>query len=453
MKTRSKKQSAPKQDADDATPAAPTLPAGVSNPPKLFILPQNSSPDAQIVTLPNPATAQENRYFCCPDQGFFEFTRIAAPKTSPRSWLLAPQSPERKNVEPLLEGLEQNTAAGDGKQDSADSLSKGYAVKSPDLFVATPLDALFLLLPALWSPGKQSEKRFFLSVEDHLDALGSPSSHLRVLLRNEKFRAHLEDRLAAACDTADAGEEKMYRLSSEKLAKELLSKAERIVASGLPASMEDKFVRQALEVPIMSIKREESTVIAAENADADADAGGEAPENEDSQTTTFDTQTTAASEGSALTTHTSIPASPEEAKPYVDTKPPISAPEGVPQLLRLRTALDFMSTSYLPATLQSHIKANISSSKLIDFEPLDQHLKYLESLRSEALALRSLSDNISRKRGIDEEEAEARAEKKRKKEEEDAKKKSQSRGVKALAKTNTSGMMKLSSFFAKKPSK
>ncbi|KAK8184486.1 ribonuclease H2, subunit B [Phyllosticta citribraziliensis] len=432
MKTRSKKQSAPKQDVDDATPAAPTLPVGVSNPPKLFILPQNSSPDARIVTFPNPATAQENRYFCCPDQGFFEFTRIAAPKTSPRSWLLAPQSPERENVEPFLEASEQNTAAGDGKQDSADSLSKGYAVKSADLFVATPLDALFLLLPALWSSGKQSEKKFFLSVEDHLDALGSPSLHLRVLLRNGKFRAHLEDRLAAACDTADAGEEKMYRLSSDKLAKELLSKAERIVASGLPASMEDKFVRQALEVPIMSIKREEST---------------------DSQTTTFDTQTTAASEASALTTQTSIPASPEEAKPNADTRLPISAPEGVPQLLRLRTALDFMSTSYLPATLQSHIKANISSSKLIDFEPLDQHLKHLESLRSEALALRSLSDNISRKRGIDEEEAEARAEKKRKKEEEDSKKKNQSRGVKALAKTNTSGMMKLSSFFAKKPSK
>ncbi|KAK7544721.1 ribonuclease H2, subunit B [Phyllosticta citribraziliensis] len=451
MKTRSKKQSAPKQDVDDATPAAPTLPVGVSNPPKLFILPQNSSPDARIVTFPNPATAQENRYFCCPDQGFFEFTRIAAPKTSPRSWLLAPQSPERENVEPFLEASEQNTAAGDGKQDSADSLSKGYAVKSADLFVATPLDALFLLLPALWSSGKQSEKKFFLSVEDHLDALGSPSLHLRVLLRNGKFRAHLEDRLAAACDTADAGEEKMYRLSSDKLAKELLSKAERIVASGLPASMEDKFVRQALEVPIMSIKREESTVIVAEDADADAD--GEAPENEDSQTTTFDTQTTAASEASALTTQTSIPASPEEAKPNADTRLPISAPEGVPQLLRLRTALDFMSTSYLPATLQSHIKANISSSKLIDFEPLDQHLKHLESLRSEALALRSLSDNISRKRGIDEEEAEARAEKKRKKEEEDSKKKNQSRGVKALAKTNTSGMMKLSSFFAKKPSK
>ncbi|KAK7547763.1 ribonuclease H2, subunit B [Phyllosticta citricarpa] len=448
MKTRSKKQSVPIQDAGEATSAAPTLPAGVSNPPKLFILPRDASPDARIVTLPNPATAQENRYFCCPDQGFFEFTRIAAPKTSPRSWLLAPHCPGKETAEPLPEGSEQGAIAEEGKdQDSADTLSKGFAVKSPDLFVATPLDALFIVLPGLWSSGKESEKKLFLSVEDHLDALGSPSSHLRILLRNERFKAHLEDRLAAACDTVDAGEEKMYRISSEKLAKELLAKAERIVANGLPASMEDKFVRQALEVPIMSVKREEITAVAADNDD------GEPPENADSQTTTLDTQTSAATEGSALTAQTSIPASPEEAKPDVDTRPPISAPEGVLHLMRLRTALDFMSTSYLPATLRSHVKATISDSKLIDFEPLYEHLKLLESLKSEALALRSLSDNISSKRGLDEEEAEARAEKKRKKEEEDAKKKNQSRGVKALAKTNTSGMMKLSSFFSKKPSK
>ncbi|KAK8252870.1 ribonuclease H2, subunit B [Phyllosticta capitalensis] len=446
MKTRSKKQSAPKQAVEQSTSPAATLPTSVSNPPKLFVLPENSSAGSRIVTLANPATGHENRYFCCPETGFFEFTKLAAPKTSPRSWLLAPQSPEKEKAEPTPESSEEDTTAENGKESlSKDPLAKGYTLKAPDAFVATPLDALFLVLPALWSSGKESKKKLFLSVDDHLDTIGGPSLHLRTLLRDEKVKAHLEDRLGAACDTVDAGKEKMYRLSSEKLAKEIMSKAERVVASGLPASMEDKFVRQALEVPIMSVKREESTTFATENIDS------QSTDKDDSQTPTLDTQTSMASDGSAHTAATSIPPSPE-AKPAAEAKPPISAPEGVPQLLRLRTALEFMLTSYVPATLRSHVKETIASSKLVDFGPLDQHLKHLESLRSEALALRSLSDNISRKHGLDEEEAEARAEKKRKKDEEETKKKNQSRGVKALAKTNTSGMKKLSSFFTKKPS-
>ena len=90
----------------------------------------------------------------------------------------------------------------------------------------------------------------------------------------------------------------------------------------------------------------------------------------------------------------------------------------------------------------------------IDFTPLDTHLKYLSSLHEEARALRALSDNITRKRGLDDDEAaEERAEKKRRKEEEDKKKKQESNAMKALKKVDTSGMKKLSSFFTKVPKK
>ncbi|KAH0391702.1 hypothetical protein KCU89_g14234, partial [Aureobasidium melanogenum] len=63
--------------------------------------------------------------------------------------------------------------------------------------------------------------------------------------------------------------------------------------------------------------------------------------------------------------------------------------------------------------------------------------------------------NISRKRSTmnDEEAEEREATKRRKKEEEEAKKKNMSRGVKQLGKVNTTGMMKLSSFFTKAPAK
>ena len=82
---------------------------------------------------------------------------------------------------------------------------------------------------------------------------------------------------------------------------------------------------------------------------------------------------------------------------------------------------------------------------------MDKHLAHLDQLRKEAQALRSLSDNISRKRSADEdEEALEKAEaKKRKKEEDELKKKNTSRGVKQLEKADRSGMKTLSSFFGK----
>ncbi|GAI91432.1 unnamed protein product [marine sediment metagenome] len=110
----------------------------------------------------------------------------------------------------------------------------------------------------------------------------------------------------------------------------------------------------------------------------------------------------------------------------------------------MRTCQEFLIKSYVPSALHRHIRINGE-----DFTPLDQELARIAKLRAEAHALRSISDNISRKRGVlDDEEALEKAEtKKRKKEEEEKRKKSMSHGVKKLAKADTTGMKKMSSFF------
>lgn len=442
MKTRSKKQ--PTKDTGTEKTASATGPAPPPtdpNPPKLFILPKDTSSQARIITIPNPASSTANRYFCCPNKGFYEFTRVAAPKSTPRSWLLAPQRNGTSE--------EKNEADKMDVEETANSLRNGYTLKSQDIFVATPVDALFLVLPALSPSSKENEKQLFLSVEDHIDSLGSSSVQLRKLLSNETLRARVEQRMAAACDTVDAGDEKMFRLSIEKLGKELLAKAERLVARGLPASMEEKFVRKALERPVMSIKREETTVsLTSEGAEATATEIVESGATTGSTTDVEMTMESQKSEDHATTAATTDPQT-TSAK-----QEPIDAPEGIPHLLRLRTAIDFMSSSYLPPSVRALLQSTWSSNSIVDFSPLDKHLQDLAALRSEAQALRSLSDNITRKRGMEDEEAAAiRAEKKRKRDEEEAKKKNQSRGVKQLAKADTSGMKKLSSFFTKVPVK
>ena len=95
----------------------------------------------------------------------------------------------------------------------------------------------------------------------------------------------------------------------------------------------------------------------------------------------------------------------------------------------------------------------LSTSTTPNFAPLTEHLSAIAKLKSEAAALRSISDNISRKRQLeyDEDKIAEREEKKRKKEEEDKKKKSEGRGIKALKKVDTTGMKKMSAFFSVKP--
>lgn len=419
MKTRSRR-APPKKTASQEGAAATTitkaLEPSTTNPPFLCVLPKDHSQSARIITHPNPATSNPCRYFVCPEKGFYEFTRIAAPKKQCRSVLLAPDR-KRKREEPD-HGVES-------KEDT------GYVLQDANIMLATPVDPLFLLLPVLAPSDEARAENLFESFSDHLDRLSSISRHLQHFLRGlateSTLSRSLEGRMAAVCDSVDAGSEKMYRLSTSKLLQEIAKKAKRMCDKGLPASMEDRFVQQPLDVPALSVKREESF-------SEDAGAGAESlPTPEDSQDSTASQETTAA----VVTA--------------VVSKQP-AAPPDIVDLLRILTALTFMLTSYVPPNLRNQLTALLSSTTSpLDFTPLDKHLEHLAGLKRKAHALRSLSDNISRKRGIEaDEDAMEKAEtKKRKKEEEELKKKNMSRGVQQLKKIDTSGMKKLSSFFGK----
>lgn len=450
--TRSKTtaESSGAEAVEGSTTAASLLPS-VDNPPKAFILPKNASPDARIVTLSNPATSTPNRYYLCPEKGFYEFTKIAVPSRTPKSWLFAPNhtSGQRENEA----STEKEQTHSEESTKSSDSLSRGYVTKSADIFVATPFDPLFLLLPALLPvKSKDNQKKLFLSADDHLDSLGESSIHLKHSLRDARIRKLLEKRFSAVCDTVDAGDESMYRLSQDKLLDELLSKAKRTAANKLPASMDEHFVRKALEAPIMGVKRE---VVSAEITTASAPDGTPTTETPDtqSQSEDMDSQSTSNSNSTQSTTATSVTLI-SEISAAVEAAPENTVSQEILELMRIRTALNFICTSYLAPHVRKELQSMLSAQRTIDFRELDEHLEHIASLKAEAQALRSISDNISRKRGMeDDEAAEIRAEKKRKKEDEEKKKKLQSHGVKQLAKVNTKGMQKLSAFFTKAPKK
>ena len=408
------------------------------NPPKLFILPKDASADARIVTLPAPSSGALNRYLACPEKGIYEFTQVGAPKRVPRSVLLAP----------ARDGEDVESA---GSNADKHSIAKGYVAERADIFVATPVDPIFLLVPILAPASSKYQKRLFVTFDDHFDA-ATPT--LRYLLRQDRYRRMFEARMDSICEKVEAGDESMYRLSSDKLAAVLVSKAQRMVKQGLPPSMEEKFIRQALQAPLLSVKRED-TITSQPNTTAGADETQPSIPTEDSQSTSetctqVETQSSSTtSQLSTTTSMTSISIAPDS--DILPDAPPTSheASEEVRHLLRLRKALEYLTTCYIPA----HMKTTLTYPS-IDFTPLDTHLKYLSSLHEEARALRALSDNITRKRGLDDDEAaEERAEKKRRKEEEEKKKKQESNAMKALKKVDTSGMKKLSSFFTKVPKK
>lgn len=322
--------------------------------------------------------------------------------------------------------------------------------------MATPIDPLFLLLPALapTPTTKTSDtKRMFLETDEYFDTLSCISPHFRDVICDDRIRQRLQSRMGSICDSVDAGEETMYRLSERKLLLELLQKAEKMAEKGLPASMEDKLIRRALEMPMLSLKRGESSMMSIdEDEDALASSGGQTPatESADSQTTvaTVDTVATSISESSTAPTSSS-----EEPTKIVAAIPPlIEAPEGVTHLLRIRTAFAFMSSSYLPAHLSASLATLLlSPTSPQDFKPLDAYLAHLTRLRQDAQAARSFSDFSHKRSMFDDEENETRAEKKRKKEEEEKRQKAgQSRGVRDLKKVNVKGMKKMSDFFKKK---
>ncbi|KAL5426987.1 hypothetical protein PMIN07_010004 [Paraphaeosphaeria minitans] len=426
-RTRSKPKAAATKEPTPEPPqfTAKPLPPSTSKPPNVFVLPRDTSSESRIVSIDNPANGAPSRYYFCPSKGFYEFTRIAAPKKDCKSWLI---TPDNASDDASKDGPgEAVTAAND--TDTAAGLGGGYLTNKADMFLATPVDLLFLILPALApkTSAKQGDKQFFLSFEDHLDKLASLSRQWKVLLsQHSNLKDKVERRVAAVCDTVTAGDETMYRLSTEKLSRVLTRKAERMCTQGLPPSIEERFIKTALEVPVMNVLRSDTFTATSTSADI--------PATTESQTTTASTLTRTESDSSTTTI-------------TIESQTTAATSFTIPHLLRLRTSLTYLSSSYLPPTLHSLI-----TSSGPDFTTLDIHLAALQKLRAEALALRSISDNISRKRGHDDDEGAAmeREEKKRKKEDEEKKKKSESRAVKQLKKADTTGMRKLSSFFVKK---
>ena len=425
------------------------------DPPKLLILPEDRSPEARVCTLAHPRTSNPSRYLFDPVRGIYEFTKIAAPKSTYRSWLIGGSA---RNAQGRI-GTEITEASSEKPKNVADSapspsqdtehakkrpLSDGYVIKSAELLVATPIDPLFLLLPTFTtssSSARSPSKRLFLSADDLLDNLTEKSKHFNLILSHQKSRLTMEERMQAVCDAVDAGDAQMYRLSGGKLLHELVVKAKAMVAKGLPASMEERFVRKALETPVMLLKREESSMSDANLSQTDT------PMSESTASDALDSQSSTATSDSiapanSTTTEVTIP----------DDTTPSPIPIELYHLLRVRTALYYMISSYIPPTLASILNTLLASSESpVDFKPLDERLASIAKLRAEALASRSLGD-FSRKRSMFEEDeaAETRAEKKRRMEEEEKKKKAgESRGIRDLKKVDTKGMKKMSDFFGK----
>ena len=460
MKTRTSKSAKCAQTNSDRASSGLVL---QQNPVELVLLPQSAGPDPRICTLAHPSTSKASRFHWCPRGGLYEFRKVAAPNTACRSWLLGPKTSiySDRTATCTSNGLEShpdslpageevnkiiqpNAAAGVENPNKASSTAPlGHTRKEPEISIATSIDVLFIALPSLHAQTSKGSKGLFLSLDDLFDTAYEGSMHLKYLLEQDALRQRLEARIAAVCDKVDAGGENMYRLNMDKLILELVAKARRMSSNGLPASMEAKFVDKALEMPMTSLKREASSVstVATETApstDSPSTSIGESQES-------IPRSESFGSEGSNETNITV----PDQRPP-----PPPTAPDNIKNLLRLRTALNFIISSYLPASLASAIQTILGSfSSPIDFKTLNEHLIYLGRLRAEALASRSLS-NISRKRNMvdDDEATEAKAEKRRKKEEEEKRQKTTlTKGIRDLKKVDITGMKKMSDFFGKKP--
>ncbi|KAI1977724.1 hypothetical protein LOZ53_002380 [Ophidiomyces ophidiicola] len=426
MRTRS---AAPTSKASHgAAETDPTLPQKQT---KLLILPAGASGDSRFVLLENPRTGSRSRYYFCPKLGVFEFTSLTLPASSPRSVLFVREQFGQDDTANDTESLHGN----------GNLQKEGFTSKAAELFIATPIDLLFFLLPILSTPSKPSSRRLFQPLDDILDTREDLSTHLRHILLDKEFRPKIEGRMTAVCDTVEAGET-MFRLNENKLVKELLSKSENMATNGLPPSMEERFVQRALQLPVLSISSKDdsqspSDILSGSNGNMIRNDC----ESQSSGTTTIDHTPSSIS---------STPAT-DLSQSSVSSSTPSTNTEII-QLLRVRTALQYIQSSYLPPQLSAKISEIVASpASPKDFTSLDQHLEYVAKLRAEVVASRTLYDNVSRKRMLDDEQVEAASEKKRKQEEEEKKKKAnQSRGIKDLKKVNTSGMKKLSSFFGKK---
>lgn len=409
-------------------------------PLKLFILPKNAPSAARFLFLKHPHDGIRRRFYFCPINGLYEFKKVNATPTDPRSILFG-----YPNGNPPTNTAEAQEPADMSKEEEADcrpqhhaDVASGYVNQAAEVFVATPVDMVFILIPLLSTEGLSTKlnagKALFQPLDDLLDKFLEEDQHLRYIL--ERGRHMLESAAAKLCDIVEAGDEKMFRLNNDKLFKTILEKAQTAAQRGLPSSLEEKFVKRTLEKPVLSVKREESSLSV--TTESNVDSLGSSFGTGDSQcSTTTSFASTVASEAPLTTT--------------VARREDEAIPDDIINLQRLRTTWSFIASSYLPDQLADKLTGLLSSPLCpVDFVPLEAYLSNLETLRAEVLASRSLS-SFGPKRGLDGDTAsEARAEKKRKQEEDEKRKKAgESRGVRDLKKVDVSGMKKMSAFFRK----
>lgn len=403
--------------------STPKLPVPAERPSKTFILPSCASDDARFLMLPNPRTGALTRYLFCPETGVCEFTVVAPTAQQPRSILFAPKLGE--------------------SQDNGKAAGTASIAKTAEIVIATPIDIVFFMIPLLSPLNSTQAKKLFQPLDDIIDSHDELPKHLRYVLYHESFRDTLQRRVETVCDTVEAGDEKMFRFNETKFLQEMIVKAERMVNQGLPASLEERFIRQALVTPMMAVKRK--------NPERNEAANNESNEAKSTTpaTTTDSDSTTTPSDNSTPATESSVPENSTPATEPDDS----TTPDPIAHLLRLSTALSFLKESYISTPLCTNLDDLLASpeNSPLDFKPLKARLQHIADLRSEALASRSLGD-FSRKRGAEDfdDVSDVRAEKKRREEEEKKKQKAgQSRGVKDLQKVNTNGMKKMSDFFGK----
>lgn len=408
-----------------------TAPLTQAEPLRVIIAPKSLSPAVRFISLSNPVTREPERFLFCPENGLHGLTKTSTPKHNPHSILFTAQDIELP-----------------AKRDD-DAISNGYVNKLAEYLTATPYDLSFVILPLLTGSAKSS---LFQTVDDIIETSEVKTYDLLYILR--KSRSIFEEAILRICDVIEAGDESLYRYSSSKTLQLLIARAKRACENGLPASLEDRFVTRVLETPMLSVKREESTISLVTTESQDI------PLEENTQVDTSDSQSTTTSVAPSVvfsesaTTTTSMTTTTSEAT--ITTSVPTESPSSeVVSLQRFLTAFKFIAHSYLPSSTASIILASLQDpSSGIDFSLLTTYLAHVTELRAEAAASMDLS-SFSRKRGIEDDvEAEERAEKKRKLEEEEKRKKaSQSRGVKELSKVDVKGMKKMSSFFTKMPAK
>ncbi|KAH8146491.1 uncharacterized protein LAJ45_09437 [Morchella importuna] len=154
--------------------------------PRVFLLPKNAtSTPFTIVTLPHPRTSVPTRFLLHESTGLHEITKIVPAASAPRSWLLAPTTPD--------------------SPDDTTWLNTGQTLSDATLYLTTPYDPLFLLLPHLLPLTPTATSGLYQPLDDILDALADAEDegryHWAAVLRVPRCREVFEARVRAVCET------------------------------------------------------------------------------------------------------------------------------------------------------------------------------------------------------------------------------------------------------------